>query len=135
MSRSLQPHGLQPTRVLHPWNSPGKNTGVDCHFLFQGIFPTQESNPRLLRLLHWQVVSLPLPLPVRLLVINQVTKILIIKFDRIARTCKQPKCPCVEGWIKKIYIDTKGFFFFNSALKQNKTMPFAAAQMDLEGPY
>ena len=31
---------------------PGKNTGVDCHALLQGIFPTQGSNPRLLRLLH-----------------------------------------------------------------------------------
>ena len=36
---------------------PGKNTGVGCHFLFQGIFPTQGSNPHLL---HWQVDSLPL---------------------------------------------------------------------------
>ena len=34
--------------------SPGKNTGVGCHFLCQGIFPTQESNPCLLRLLQWQ---------------------------------------------------------------------------------
>ena len=58
-----------------------------------------------------QVVSLPLPLPVRLLVVNQVTKIFILKFDRIARTCKQPKCPCIEGWIK-IYIYTDRFFFF-----------------------
>ena len=31
-----------------PWDSPGKNTGVGCHFLLQGIFPTQESNPALL---------------------------------------------------------------------------------------
>ena len=36
------------------------NTGVGCHFLLQGIIPTQESNPCLLRLLHWQVDSLPL---------------------------------------------------------------------------
>ena len=28
-----------PTRLLHPWNFPGKNTGVGCHFLIQGIFP------------------------------------------------------------------------------------------------
>ena len=28
-----------------PWDSPGKNTGVSCHFLIQGIFPTQGSNP------------------------------------------------------------------------------------------
>ena len=35
-------------RLLCPWDSPGKNTGVGCHFLLQGIFPTQESNPCLL---------------------------------------------------------------------------------------
>ena len=29
------PHGLQPSRVLHPWNFPGKSTGVGCHFLLQ----------------------------------------------------------------------------------------------------
>ena len=35
MSDSLQPHGLQPTRLLRPWDSPGKNTGMGCHFLLQ----------------------------------------------------------------------------------------------------
>ena len=54
---SLQPHELQPARLLCPWNSPGKNTGVGCHFLLQGIFPTQGLNPHLL---HWQADSLPL---------------------------------------------------------------------------
>ena len=44
-------------RLLCPWDFPGKNTGVGCHFLLQGIFPTQRSN---LHLLHWQAVSLPL---------------------------------------------------------------------------
>ena len=48
LSDSLQPHGLQPTRLLCLWNSPGKNTGVSCCFLLQGIFPTQGSNPGLL---------------------------------------------------------------------------------------
>ena len=48
VSNSLQPCGLQPTRLLHPWNSPGKNTGVGSHSLLQGIFPIQESNPNLL---------------------------------------------------------------------------------------
>ena len=37
----------------------GKNTGVSCHFLLQGIVPTQGSNPRLLGLLHCQAGSLP----------------------------------------------------------------------------
>ena len=44
MSDSLQPHGLQPTRLLCPWDSPGKNTGVGCHSLLQGIFSTQGQN-------------------------------------------------------------------------------------------
>ena len=35
MSNSLQPHGLQPTRLLYLWEFPGKNTGVGCHFLLQ----------------------------------------------------------------------------------------------------
>ena len=48
MSDSLQPHGLYPTRLLYPLDFPGKNTGVGCHFLLQGIFPTQESNSCLL---------------------------------------------------------------------------------------
>ena len=39
---------------------PGKNTGVDCHSLLLGIFPTQGSNLCLPRFLHWQADSLPL---------------------------------------------------------------------------
>ena len=57
---SLPPHGLWPTRLLCPWDSAAQNTGVGCHFLLQGIFPTQGSDPHLLHLLHWQVDSLPL---------------------------------------------------------------------------
>ena len=43
MSDSLRPHGLYPTRLLHLWYFPGKNTGVGCHSLLQ-IFPTQGLN-------------------------------------------------------------------------------------------
>ena len=35
MSDSSRPHGLQPTRLLHPWDFPGKGTGVGCHCLLQ----------------------------------------------------------------------------------------------------
>ena len=56
MSDSLQPHGLEPTRLLCQWDFPVKNTGVSCHFLLQGIFPTQGSSPYLL---PWQADSLP----------------------------------------------------------------------------
>ena len=44
----LQPYGLHPARRLCPWDFPGKNTGVGCHFLLWGIFPTQGLNPCLL---------------------------------------------------------------------------------------
>ena len=37
----------EPTRLLCPWDPPGKNTGVGCHSLLQGIFPTQGWNPGL----------------------------------------------------------------------------------------
>ena len=47
MSSSLWPLGLQPATLLCPWDFPGKKTGVGCHFLLQGIFLTQESNPGL----------------------------------------------------------------------------------------
>ena len=47
---TLWPHGLQPTRLLCPWDFPNKNTEVGCHFLLQGFFPIQGSN---LHVLHW----------------------------------------------------------------------------------
>ena len=59
MSDSLWPLGLKPASLLCLWDFPGKNTGEGCHFLLQGILPTQRSNPCLLR---WQVGSLPLSL-------------------------------------------------------------------------
>ena len=59
MSHSSQSHGLWPTRPLCPWDFPGKKTGVDCHFLLQGIFPTQELNPHLLHQVNSQQGSLP----------------------------------------------------------------------------
>ena len=57
VSSSLPPHGLQSARLLCLQNSPDKNTKMGCHFLLQGNFLTQGSNPYLL---HWQVDSLPL---------------------------------------------------------------------------
>ena len=51
LSRVLQHH------MENGWNSPGKNTGEDCHFLLQGIFPTQGWNPGLL---HCRQILYPL---------------------------------------------------------------------------
>ena len=49
---TLWPYGLYPSRLLCPWDTPGKNTGVGCYFLLWGIFLTQESNTHLLQLLN-----------------------------------------------------------------------------------
>ena len=60
MSDSLGPHGLSPLRLLCPWGSPGKNAGVVCHFLLQGIFQTPRiklASPSIGR--HGQADSLP----------------------------------------------------------------------------
>ena len=43
MSDSVRPHRWQPTRLPHPWDSPGKNTGVGCHFLLQCMKVKSES--------------------------------------------------------------------------------------------
>ena len=51
VSDSLGLHGVQPTRLLCPWDFPGKKSGAGCRCLLQGIFLTQGSN---LRLVHWQ---------------------------------------------------------------------------------
>ena len=66
MANSLRSPGLWTAWLLCLWNFPGKNSGfkekkkiVGCHFLLQGIFLTQRSNPHLLSLLHWQVGSFP----------------------------------------------------------------------------
>ena len=57
---TLRPYGLKLPKLLCPQDFPGKNTGVGCYALLQGIFLTQGSNPYLLSLLHWQMGSLPL---------------------------------------------------------------------------
>ena len=43
MSDSVRPHRRKPTRLPHPWDSPGKNTGVGCHFLLQCMKVKRES--------------------------------------------------------------------------------------------
>ena len=60
VSDSLRPQGPQPTRLLCPWDFPGKDAGVGCRFLLQGLFPAQGSSSRFLRLLHRQADSLSL---------------------------------------------------------------------------
>ena len=64
-SCSLRPCRLQPSRLLCPWDFPGKNTSVGCHILLQGIFQTQRWNPGLLhcRQILYLRKGCPLPSP------------------------------------------------------------------------
>ena len=79
-------------RLLGPWDSPDKNTGMGCHFLLQGIFPTQGSNSCILCLLHWQVDSWPFS--------HLGRQCFFIVFATFIRTCaldNSPAC-CPEFW-------------------------------------
>ena len=60
LSDFCDPHAPSSTRLFCLWDFPGKNTGVNCHFLLQGLFLTQGSNLSLLHLLYWQVDTSPL---------------------------------------------------------------------------
>ena len=60
MSDFLWPYELWPSRLLCPWDSPGKNNEVDCHALLQGIFPTQGLKLCLLLLLNCRQILYPL---------------------------------------------------------------------------
>ena len=77
-SSSLVPHGLQPTRLICPCDSPVQNTGVGCHALLQENFPTQGLNTHLphcrrilyclshqgsSRILEWEAYPSPVDLP------------------------------------------------------------------------
>ena len=50
---------MDEARLLRPWDFQGKSTGVGCHFLLQGIFPTQGSNPSLLSCRQTLLLSEP----------------------------------------------------------------------------
>ena len=75
-------------------DSPGENTGVGCHALLQGIFPTQGSKLWVLYLLYWQVGSLPLGPPEKPIYINCMTYFKIFIGHKIfIRNLKQ--CPTI----------------------------------------
>ena len=62
MPDSVRPHRRQPTRLLCPWDSPGKNTGVGCHFLLQCMKVKSESEvtqscPTLSDPIYWNLPS------------------------------------------------------------------------------
>ena len=65
MPDSLQPHGLQPTRLLRPWDFPGKSTGVGCHCLLWPVQDTQVQSLGGEDPLEEEMATTPKFLPVR----------------------------------------------------------------------
>ena len=82
MSYFLQPYGLQPTKILCPWDSPSKNIGTGCHFLLQGIIATQVLSLHLLHLLHCQEDLLALS---HLGFSNEIFR--SVQFSSVAQSC------------------------------------------------
>ena len=127
VSDSVQPYGLQPARLLCPWDSLGKNTGVDCHALLQGTFPTQGLNPALLHC--------------RQILYRWATKEAHYHqrhLQRIWARCGEGElskglCPIVSEWPRK-YLFTKLLFFlasyklFSSSLKSQTLTRFSSVQ-------
>ena len=92
--------------LLCPRDFPGKNTGVGCHFLFQGISPNQRSNPHVL---PWQVDSLPLshlgspsntcyPLPYLFLAYIRCSVNVNFPFHFFSLTPQEPSCSVLSSF-------------------------------------
>ena len=75
MSNSLQSYGLWPARLLCPWDSPGRNTGVGCHAFLQEIFQIQELNPHLL---HCRQIFYPWATSKALKITGRIPKVFIV---------------------------------------------------------
>ena len=112
---SLQLHELWPARLHDPWNYPGKNTGVGSHFLLQGIFPSQGSNPRLLHCrqilycLSHQIISYD-PAILFLAICQTIINVCLHTknvYSSISHNSQKVEitCPSADEWILKCGMD------------------------------
>ena len=85
-------------QLLHPWNFPGKNTGVGCHFLLQGIFPTQGSN---LGLLHCR---------------QTVYYLSHLGSPKLSPKCIPQFLPCIRQRSRKFYISKSCLCVFSISI-------------------
>ena len=102
MPNSLWPCRLYLTKLLCPWDSPGKNTEVGWHTLLQEIFPTQGLNLPLLCHLHWQSCSFPQALPGK----SHTYKYVNIKHTDTHETVCLMLCNVYDAMLKEICVDT-----------------------------
>ena len=98
----MWPHGLKPARFFCPWNFPGKNNGMGCHFFLQGMFLTQGLNPHLRCFLNWQVDSLPLHHQGSPMKVSQANR----RMDRESVRCssQKEKDLCAETHLHRCWV-------------------------------
>ena len=131
MSDSVRPHRWQPTRLLIPWDFPGKSTGVghQCLLNFHCWWECKLVQPlwrTVWRFLKKLKAELPYDPAIPLLGIHTeetrierdtCTPMFIAALFIIARTWKQSRCPSADEWIRKMwYINTMEYY---SAIKKN----------------
>ena len=97
MSDSVQPHRQQPTRLLHPWDSPGKNTGVGCHFLLQCMKVKTESE------VAQSCLSLSDPMDCSLpgSSVRGIFQARVLEWFAIAVTARHLPAGCTHHWSQK----------------------------------
>ena len=113
MSDSVRPHGQQPTRLSHPWDSPGENSGVGCHFHPQCMKVKSESEvSRSCPTLSDPMDCSPPGSSIQGICQARVLEWVVIAFSvTTARTWKQPRCRSADEWIRKLwYIYTMEYY-------------------------
>ena len=99
MSNSVRPHRRQLTRLRHPWDSPGKNTGVRCHFLLQCMKVKRESEVAQ----SCPTLSDPTDCTLPGSCIHGILQTRVLEWVAIAFSRKQPKCPLIDGGIMEMW--------------------------------
>ena len=103
----MRPHRWQPTRLPHPWDSPGKNTGVGCHFLLQCMKVKSESEVTQ----SCATISDPMDCSLPGSSVHGIFQARVLEWGAIAFSLETVKCntKCVPSWSPGIYM----LFFFN----------------------
>ena len=93
VSDSLQPHGLQPTSLLHPWDFPGKSTGVECHCLLHSWVREQYLYFSITEFKMWTKITLLIDVynDVKCIRFSNLKDFLLIASKRIDFRCTSTK--------------------------------------------
>ena len=96
MSDSVRPPRQQPTRLPHPWDSPGKNTGVGCHFLLQCMRVKSESEVAQL----FPTLSDPMDCSLPGSSVHGIFQARVLEWDAIAFSDREAWCTAIHGVAK-----------------------------------